>query len=57
MGPGTAEIDGSPAHIREAVDSSLKRLGVNYVDLLYLHRPDARVPIETSVSAMAELVK
>jgi aryl-alcohol dehydrogenase-like predicted oxidoreductase len=49
-------VDGSPAHIREACDASLARLGVDHVDLYYLHRPDTTVPIEDSVGAMAELV-
>jgi aryl-alcohol dehydrogenase-like predicted oxidoreductase len=49
-------IDGSPAHAREAIDASLKRLGVEHVDLWYLHRVDPRVPIEDTVGAMAEAV-
>ncbi len=50
------QIDGSPAHIREACEASLRRLGVATIDLYYLHRVDRRVPIEDSVRAMAELV-
>jgi aryl-alcohol dehydrogenase-like predicted oxidoreductase len=49
-------VDGSPAHAREAIDGSLQRLGVDHVDLYYLHRPDTEVPIEDSVGAMAEMV-
>lgn len=49
-------IDGSPRHIREAIDASLTRLGTDYVDLYYLHRVDPQVPIEESVGAMADLV-
>jgi len=49
-------VDGSPAHIREACDASLKRLGVDQIDLFYLHRLDRRTPIEESVRAMAGLV-
>jgi aryl-alcohol dehydrogenase-like predicted oxidoreductase len=49
--------DNSPAHIRGAIDESLKRLGVDHVDLYYLHRRDPRVPIEDAVGAMAELVQ
>lgn len=49
-------IDGSPAHIREACDASLHRLGVAEIDLYYLHRLDPRTPIEESVRAMAGLV-
>ena len=57
MGPKSAKIDGSPEHIKEAIESSLKRLGTDYIDLYYLHRPDPNVPIEKSVGALAELVK
>ena len=48
---------GSPAYLREAVDRSLKHLGLDHIDLYYLHRVDAEVPIEESVGAMAEMVK
>ena len=48
--------DGSPEHIREACEGSLRRLGVETIDLYYLHRVDPEVPIEESVGAMAELV-
>jgi aryl-alcohol dehydrogenase-like predicted oxidoreductase len=50
-------IDGSPAYIRRACDASLRRLGVDHVDLYQLHRMDPRTPIEDSVGAMADLVK
>jgi len=49
-------IDNRPEWIREACDASLKRLGVDHIDLYYMHRRDADVPIEESVGAMAELV-
>jgi aryl-alcohol dehydrogenase-like predicted oxidoreductase len=49
-------IDGSPAHAAEAIDASLARLGVDHVDLWYLHRLDRSVPIEETVGAMAEQV-
>jgi aryl-alcohol dehydrogenase-like predicted oxidoreductase len=49
-------IDGSPRHAREAIDASLQRLGVDYVDLWYLHRIDKAVPIEETIGAMAEAV-
>jgi aryl-alcohol dehydrogenase-like predicted oxidoreductase len=49
-------IDGSPAHAREAIDASLRRLGVDHVDLWYLHRIDRATPIEETVGAMAEAV-
>ena len=54
--PGTPSVDGSPQHAREAIDASLRRLGVDHVDLWYLHRVDPRVPIEETVGAMAEAV-
>lgn len=51
------EVNGRPEYIRQAIDGSLDRLGVDHVDLYYLHRPDTTVPIEDSVGAMAELVE
>ncbi len=50
------QIDGSPAHIAEAIDASLRRLNVDHIDLYYLHRVDPNVPIEETVGAMAQLV-
>jgi aryl-alcohol dehydrogenase-like predicted oxidoreductase len=50
-------VDGSPEYVRKACDSSLQRLGVEYVDLYQLHRVDDSVPIEDTVGAMAELVR
>src|SRR5215813_9932336 len=50
-------IDGSPAYIFAACESSLRRLRVDHVDLYQLHRVDPKVPIEDSVGAMAELVR
>jgi len=50
-------IDNSPEWIREACDASLRRLGVEHIDLYYMHRRDPDVPIEESVGAMAELVQ
>ena len=49
-------VDGSPDYIRAACDGSLRRLGVDHVDLYQLHRVDPKVPIEDSVGAMADLV-
>lgn len=49
--------DGSPANVRHAIEGSLRRLGVDHVDLYYLHRVDPDTPIEDTVGAMAELVK
>jgi aryl-alcohol dehydrogenase-like predicted oxidoreductase len=58
---GTASSDrsvnGSAAYVRQACDASLKRLGVDYIDLYYLHRVDPMTPIEETVQAMADLVK
>ena len=50
-------ISGKPEYIREACDASLKRLGVDHIDLYYQHRVDPTTPIEDTVGAMAELVK
>src|SRR5512135_1585392 len=56
-GKGGGSIDGSPAHVREACEGSLRRLGVDHIDLFYQHRVDPNVPIEDTVGAMAELVQ
>ena len=50
-------IDGRPDYVRDACDRSLRRLGVDDIDVYYLHRVDARVPIEDTVGAMADLVQ
>ena len=50
-------ISGKPEYVKSACDASLKRLGVEYIDLYYQHRVDAEVPIEDTVGAMSELVK
>ena len=49
-------VDASPEHCRRSIDGSLSRLGVDHVDLYYLHRPSDSVPIEETIGAMAELV-
>jgi aryl-alcohol dehydrogenase-like predicted oxidoreductase len=49
-------LDSRPSHIREAVEGSLRRLGTDYIDLLYQHRVDPAVPIEVVVGTMADLV-
>src|SRR3954468_6501229 len=54
---GSRFIDNRPEYIREAIDASLRRLGVDHVDLYYMHRRSPDVPIEESVGAMAELVQ
>jgi aryl-alcohol dehydrogenase-like predicted oxidoreductase len=50
-------IDGTPEYVQAACDASLKRLGVDHIDLYYQHRVDPKVAIEETVGAMAELVK
>ncbi|HUL60125.1 MAG TPA: aldo/keto reductase [Anaeromyxobacteraceae bacterium] len=50
-------INGKPEYVRRACDASLRRLGVDRIDLYYQHRVDATVPIEDTVGAMAELVR
>lgn len=50
-------IRGDPAYVHQACDASLRRLGVDHIDLYYQHRVDTKVPIEDTVGAMAELVK
>src|SRR5690348_13585331 len=54
---GINGVDSRPAHIREAVEGSLRRLRTDHVDLLYQHRVDPAVPIEDVVGVMAELVR
>lgn len=53
---GKRGINGRPEYVREAIEASLGRLGVEHVDLYYQHRVDKTVPIEETVGAMAELV-
>src|SRR5262249_62351041 len=50
-------LDGSPANVRRAVEGSLRRLGLEVIDLYYQHRVDPSVPIEETGRAMDELVK
>jgi len=49
-------VNGRPEYVRQCCDASLKRLGVDHIDLYYQHRVDANVPIEETVGAMADLV-
>jgi aryl-alcohol dehydrogenase-like predicted oxidoreductase len=51
------ELNGAPERLKKTCDESLARLGVEVIDLYYLHRWDRRVPIEDSVGALAELVQ
>src|SRR5215213_3500117 len=48
--------DGSPEHVRRSIDGSLRRLGMDHVDIYFLHRVDLDTPIEETVGAMAQLV-
>ena len=50
-------VNGRPEYVRQCCDASLKRLGVDHIDLYYQHRVDRNVPIEETVGAMAELVQ
>ncbi|MGH9136544.1 MAG: aldo/keto reductase [Acidimicrobiales bacterium] len=54
--PAHREINGRPDYVKAACDASLRRLGVDVIDLYYQHRVDVDVPIEDIVGAMAELV-
>jgi len=55
--PTARGVNGSPEYVRASCDASLKRLGVDHIDLYYQHRVDPSVAIEETVGAMAELVK
>lgn len=55
QGPGQWSPDGRPEHLRAACEGSLRRLGVDTIDLYQLHRPDPEVPFAESVGALAEL--
>ncbi|MFC4590024.1 aldo/keto reductase [Sphaerisporangium corydalis] len=52
----TGRVNGRPDYLREALDGSLKRLGVEHVDLYYQHRVDTEVPVEETFGALADLV-
>ncbi len=55
--PADRSVDGRPENVRRACEGSLRRLGIDTIDLFYQHRVDPDVPIEETVGAMAELVK
>ncbi len=55
--PSSWAISGKPEYVKAACDASLKRLGLDHIDLYYQHRVDPQTPIEDTVGAMAELVK
>jgi aryl-alcohol dehydrogenase-like predicted oxidoreductase len=54
---GFLGVNGRPEYVKKSCEDSLKRLGVDYIDLYYQHRVDPNVPIEETIGAMAELVK
>lgn len=53
---GSMTVNNDPAYIRQAVDDSLSRLGIETIDLYYMHRRDPRVPLADSIGTLAELV-
>lgn len=55
--PNARPLDGRPEYVRSAIEGSLRRLGIDHVDLYYLHRVDPTVPIEDTVGALKELVQ
>ncbi|MEQ1889822.1 MAG: aldo/keto reductase [Alphaproteobacteria bacterium] len=55
--PAYFGVDNRPEYIRSAVDASLRRLGIDVIDLYFMHRRDSKVPLADSVGAMAELVQ
>ncbi|MGQ0653441.1 MAG: aldo/keto reductase, partial [Betaproteobacteria bacterium] len=54
---GKQDVDGSPAYVQKACEASLKRLGIDTIDLYYQHRVDPKVPIEDTVGAMKRLIE
>jgi len=57
LASGAMQLDGSPANAKRAVEGSLRRLGVDVIDLYYIHRKDPAIPIEESVGGMKKLVE
>ena len=55
--PNVRGVNGKPDYVRQACDASLRRLGIDHIDLYYQHRVDPATPIEETVGAMAQLVK
>jgi pyridoxine 4-dehydrogenase len=55
QGPGRWRTNGSPKHLREACEGSLRRLKLDRIDLYQLHRPDSRVPFDRSIESLARL--
>jgi aryl-alcohol dehydrogenase-like predicted oxidoreductase len=57
MGSSGMVLDGSPATLHQHLETSLKLLGTDYIDLYYLHSPDPKIPVTESIGAMAGFVK
>jgi aryl-alcohol dehydrogenase-like predicted oxidoreductase len=57
VNPSVRTISGKPEYVRASCEGSLRRLGVDYIDLYYQHRVDPKTPIEETVGAMAQLVR
>ena len=55
--PARRGVDGSPAYVRKSAEASLKRLGIDTIDLYYQHRVDQKTPIEETVGAMSRLIE
>jgi len=55
--PASRGVNGKPEYVKSSVEGSLKRLGIDVIDLYYLHRVDPNTPIEETVGAMSDLVK
>jgi aryl-alcohol dehydrogenase-like predicted oxidoreductase len=55
--PARRGVDGSPAYVRSSVEGSLRRLGIETIDLYYQHRVDPKTPIEETVGAMSRLIE
>jgi aryl-alcohol dehydrogenase-like predicted oxidoreductase len=55
-GDGSWRVNGSPRHLKEACEASLKRLGVEAIDLYQFHRPDPKVPYDESIGALRDLL-
>jgi aryl-alcohol dehydrogenase-like predicted oxidoreductase len=55
--PNVRSINGKPEYVKSSCDASLKRLGIDYIDLYYQHRVDNNIPIEDTVGTMSDLVK
>src|SRR5215813_12115826 len=57
MWPGPYGIGASKKHLMASIDQSLRRLGVEYVDIFYAHRPWPEIPMEETVSALAQMIR